>query len=169
MRKSEGVRQGRHEAVAACCAPSAVRHAERCAQIYASRVLAGRVARQGRPMTVCHEAHHAELRSPAAMLTKTTWSVGLAAFQPSARLLRRADRRHSHSSFTKSSGPTRTCFITPLTDAFWRTRSRDNLKISKLSFSQHLSSQVKIYKKGNVCQVSSYAFAQQNPGCERVI
>lgn len=25
-------------------------------------------------MTVCHEAHHAELRSPAAMLTKTTWS-----------------------------------------------------------------------------------------------
>ena len=44
-----------------------------------------------------------------------------------------------------------------------------NVEISKLSFSQHLSSQVKIYKKGNVLQVSSYAFAQQNPGCERVI
>ena len=59
--------------------------------------------------------------------------------------------------------------VTPLTDAFWRTRSRDNFEISKLSLSQHLSSQVKIYKKGNVSQVSSYAFAQQNPGCERVI
>ena len=40
----------------------------------------------------------------------------------------------------------------------------DNFKILKLSFSQHMSSQVKIYKKDNVSKFSSYALAPQNPG-----
>ena len=44
----------------------------------------------------------------------------------------------------------------------------DNFKILNLSFSQLLSSQVKIYKQGNVSKFSSYAFAQQNPGCESI-